>query len=130
MFVQRLKQLRAEKDISQSALANIMGVSQQAIAKWETDKATPDPDALSKLADYFSVSVDYLLGRTDERRPINPDTGKQATAHETRQLEQILEMNGLTFMGTPLSEDDKERIKQALELAFWDAKRKNKRQEK
>lgn len=65
MFIQRLKELREKKDVSQSKLADYMGVSQQAIAKWETDKATPDPDALLKLAEYFNVSVDYLLGKAD-----------------------------------------------------------------
>lgn len=127
MFIERLKQLRAEKNISQAALANVMGVSQQAVAKWETDKATPDPSAISKLADYFGVTSDYLLGRTDTPRPVNPSTNKSASARETRQLEKLLEMDGLTFKGAPLSEDDKNKIKAALEIAFWDAKEKNKR---
>lgn len=127
MFIERLKQLRAEKNISQAALANVMGVSQQAVAKWETDKATPDPSAISKLADYFGVTSDYLLGRTDTPRPLNPSTNKSASARETRQLENLLEMDRLTFKGAPLSEDDKNKIKAALEIAFWDAKEKNKR---
>ena len=127
MFIERLKQLRAEKNISQAALANVMGVSQQAVAKWEADKATPDPSAISKLADYFGVTSDYLLGRTDTPRPVNPSTNKSASARETRQLEKLLEMDGLTFKGAPLSEDDKNKIKAALEIAFWDAKEKNKR---
>ncbi|EGO63597.1 XRE family transcriptional regulator [Acetonema longum] len=65
MFVQRLKELRAKKDISQSALATHLGMSQQAIAKWETDKATPDPYMLIKLANFFGVTTDYLLGRSN-----------------------------------------------------------------
>ena len=64
MFVERLKSLRAEKGISQSALSDYMGVTQQAIAKWETDKATPDPDSLKRLANFFCVSVDYLVGKS------------------------------------------------------------------
>ena len=67
MFVERLKSLRAEKGISQSTLSDYMGVTQQAIAKWETDKATPDPDALKKLASFFHVSVDYLVGKSDAK---------------------------------------------------------------
>lgn len=65
MFVERLKLLRGKKGDSQAALAKHMGVTQQAIAKWETDKATPDPDTLIKLSQYFGVTVDYLIGRTD-----------------------------------------------------------------
>lgn len=125
MFIERLKQLRAEKNISQAALANVMGVSQQAVAKWETDKATPGPSAISKLADYFGVTSDYLLGRADTPRLTNPSIGKSASAKEARQLEKLLEIDGLTFKGTPLSEDDKDKIRAALEIAFWDAKNKN-----
>ncbi len=68
-FKDRLKQLRNEKDIFQKDLAKIIGVSSGAIAMYETGKRTPDKDILDKLATYFEVSVDYLLGRTDERSP-------------------------------------------------------------
>ena len=69
MFVQRLKEIRAKKDISQSSLADFVGLSQQAIAKWETGKATPDPEMLVKLADFFGVTIDYLLAREDKPDP-------------------------------------------------------------
>ena len=63
MFVKRLKELRNEKGVSQLKLAEHIKISQQAIAKWETEKSTPDPYTLCQLADYFNVTVDYLLGR-------------------------------------------------------------------
>lgn len=69
MLPEVLKKLRNEKQISQATLANILGMSQQAIAKWETGNAEPDSDMLLKLASFFDVSTDYLLGRTDERNP-------------------------------------------------------------
>lgn len=69
MFVKRLKELRALNNISQAALADKLGLSQQAIAKWETEKATPDPDMIAKLANLFGVSADYLLGVSNERQP-------------------------------------------------------------
>lgn len=64
MFVKRLKELRNEKGVSQLKLAEHIKISQQAIAKWETEKSTPDPYTLCQLADFFNVTVDYLLGRT------------------------------------------------------------------
>ncbi len=67
MFSKILKKLRAEYKISQNELARNLSVSQQAVAKWETDKATPDPDTISRIADFFNVSSDFLLGRTDKR---------------------------------------------------------------
>ena len=68
MFAQRLKELRRTQGISQGALAAILCVTQQAVGKWETGRSTPDPDTLARLADYFAVSVDYLLGC--EARPV------------------------------------------------------------
>lgn len=61
----RLKELRDKESISQKKLGEILNMSQQAIAKWETGAASPDPVMLIKIADYFGVSIDYLVGRTD-----------------------------------------------------------------
>lgn len=123
----RLKELRTKKDIGQKEVGAFLGVSDSSIRKYESGERTPDPDSLTKLAQYFAVTTDYLLGVSDDPRPHNPSTGKEASARETRQLEQLLEMDGLTFKGAPLSEDDRNKIKAALEIAFWDAKEKNKK---
>lgn len=62
MLSNRLKELRASKQISQAELSNILGVTQQAVGKWERDKTTPDYDTLKKISSYFGVSTDYLIG--------------------------------------------------------------------
>lgn len=64
MFSERLKNLRAKKDISQAKLADMLGLSQQAIGSWETNKSSPDFDTLNKISDIFGVSTDYLLGKS------------------------------------------------------------------
>ncbi len=56
-----LRELRAQKGISQEILAEKMGVTIQAVSKWETGISCPDISLLPELADYFGVSVDYLL---------------------------------------------------------------------
>ncbi len=63
MFAQRLKELRKEHGLSQVALASQLGISQQAVGKWENARSTPDPATLNRLADIFQVTVDFLLGR-------------------------------------------------------------------
>lgn len=68
MFDKRLKLLRNEKDLKQSELADILGVSNSTIGMYEQGRRYPDLDTLQKIADYFDVSVDYLLGRTDIRK--------------------------------------------------------------
>ena len=68
MFAQRLKELRAMKEISQAKLANIFGCAQQTVARWETETTEPDIATLIRLADYFGVSVDYLIGHKRKSR--------------------------------------------------------------
>ena len=75
MFAQRLKSLRSTCGISQKELAARLFVSQQTVAKWETERATPNPDMLNKLADILDTSADYLLGRTDEKKPTSEEIG-------------------------------------------------------
>ena len=58
-----LKELREEFHISQEKLANDLCIDRSTVAKYETNDRMPDADMLCKLADYFKVSVDYLLGR-------------------------------------------------------------------
>lgn len=64
-MIKNLKKLRSEKSISQHALADIIGISQQSINKYENHNIEPDISTLIVMADYFGVSIDYLVGRTD-----------------------------------------------------------------
>lgn len=65
-----LKLLRRSAGISQQKLADALGVSQQSINQYENHSIEPDICMLSKMADYFKTSIDYLVGRTTERWPI------------------------------------------------------------
>lgn len=58
----KLKQLREERNISQSQLGEIIGAARSTICQYEAGKREPDLETLIKLADYFQVSVDYLIG--------------------------------------------------------------------
>lgn len=61
-FGERLKRLRKERDVTQSQLAEVIGVVPSAIGKYERmPQAFPSVEALVKIADYFEVSIDYLL---------------------------------------------------------------------
>lgn len=61
----RLKQLRKEKGISQLKLALDLNTNQNTISRYETGEREPSIKDLIRIADYFNISVDYLLGRTD-----------------------------------------------------------------
>lgn len=65
MFKDRLKELRYKKELSQRELASILNMSPSTIAMYETGQREPDAETLSKIADFFGVTIDYLLGRTE-----------------------------------------------------------------
>lgn len=67
MFRIILKRLREENKISQQKLANELKVSQSTVGMWENGKNKPEFDTLIKIADYFNVSVDYLLGKSENK---------------------------------------------------------------
>lgn len=66
-----LYELRKQKGIKQSTVADILGISQQAYLKYEHGEADPTIDALIKLSDFYKVSIEFLLG-LDTERPQNP----------------------------------------------------------
>ena len=64
MFPQILKELRKSRKLNQASLAEALDMSQATITFWENGKRMPDIEMLCKIADYFNVTTDYLLGRT------------------------------------------------------------------
>lgn len=59
----RIKYHRNKKELTQKEFAAILKVPRDTLANWEVDRATPSVDMLAKIADYFEVTTDYLLGR-------------------------------------------------------------------
>ena len=62
---ERIKELRIEKGLSQMQLAQLLNMSQSAVAKWELGKTEPTASAIISLAKFFNESADFLLGLTD-----------------------------------------------------------------
>lgn len=70
MFGKRLADLRKKRGLSQYELAERLGFTRGQIANYEQGKREPDHDTLMKIADFFDVSIDYLLGRTNIPDPV------------------------------------------------------------
>ena len=70
-FSERIKKLRCGRGMSQEALGKVIGVKQDSIYAYEKGKNYPEVRNLIILADYFGVSIDYLVGRTD-----NPEVNR------------------------------------------------------
>lgn len=105
MFSHKLKQLRLSKDLSQRELGQKVGVSNATLSLYENNDRKPDFDTIKKLADYFGVTADYLLGRTDDPN----GTVTESYAPETdvivllEDLQQRLLNNELTYNGEKIS---------------------------
>lgn len=69
----KLKELRKQKGLTQTQVAQYIGISQNNYSYWENGKVKIDNDSLQKLADLFDVSVDYLLGREEKKPPENQE---------------------------------------------------------
>lgn len=132
-IVKKIKDLAYEKGISIAALERKIGLANGAIYKW--DKSSPTIDKLSKVANYFNVSTDYLLGKTDLKN--YSDYHPSLTAKDERNIQKELEkmmadldsgQSGPSFYGgdMELTDYDREVLKGSLEQALRIVKLKNK----
>ena len=65
----RIRDLREDSDLTQAQVGAAVGASQRTYAYYESGQRMLPPQVLSALADFYGTSVDYLIGRTDDRRP-------------------------------------------------------------
>lgn len=92
----KIKEERLNKGLSQPELAKIMNVSKQTISNWENGNRMPDVLTLKKLADFFNVSTDYLLCRTDQPQGIIQKATINGNEVEL-ELDRTVFPNGLTY---------------------------------
>lgn len=120
----RIREIRKQRRMSGTELADQLGISPQYLYGIEKETRTLSSKLADQIASIFDVSVDYLLGRSD-----NPDTTPDwATEKDKRDFKKMLEEDEpILFDGVPVSDEDKEKIKRVMEAMFWDAKEKNKK---
>lgn len=85
----RLKELRLNRKLKQIDLAEILNCSQGVYSRYENEEREPPFDIIKKLADFYSVTVDYLMGR-DDTPPIQPKT-EESPADMRAEAKQLLE---------------------------------------
>lgn len=123
----RLRKLREKENLSQKRAASIFGITNHQLSRYETGKANPDPDLIAKFADYYDVSSDYIIGRTNNPMGVVNEDGA-----ETDVYEQFLNNDEtLTFKGVPIDDDKKrKKILKLIELELeediekWEQKKK------
>lgn len=88
--MERLKKLREAKGLNQQGLAMALGLSQSTISFYETGERKPDLEALIQLADFFGVSIDYLIGRSNIKRS---QMENEYTAEDLNFLHEFLKLD-------------------------------------
>lgn len=138
MFSQRLKELRKANGLTQIQFAEQFNIAKGTVGMWETGKREPDFDTISRIADYFQTTVDYLLGRTDDPYDYENDPDnllddiplehlhyyqeeglsdkeiiKRHLAYQESVVEEALHEKKPTFLGEPKISDE------AIMFALW-----------
>ena len=106
MFTERLKKLRKKEKLTQKDIATFLNISQPAYQQFESGKKKMNLETMEKLADYFNVSIDYLLGKTDI-----PDLDLEID------IDNAID-NSVAYDGTPITDNDREIIKDFLKDYF------------
>nr|DAY57441.1 MAG TPA: repressor protein [Caudoviricetes sp.] len=117
----RMKKLREEKGLMQQDVCNALDIEQSTLANYENNRRVPKTDILIEIANYYGVSLDYLVGRTDDRF----DNSKR----RPKDLNKFLQQSEIIFDGDTynLTDEDRDLVMKSLEVAFLAAKRANKR---
>lgn len=106
----RIKELAKKQGLSINSLEEKLGYSRNTIYNLKNSK--PSTERISEIADYFNVSTDYLLGRTDNPAIAKDDTIAGYTSDDLRKMAE----NAKTFDGKPLTEEDIDAIQNIIEI--------------
>lgn len=125
-FSQRIKQLRKEHNLRQEDLAKKISKTRSAVAGWETEGKEPDHETLTILSNVFGVSIDYLIGKENNKEQVLGMWGKVKDAEEKyapvddieEAMKVILEQPGLMLKGSILSDESKIILANAIQMGL------------
>ena len=120
LFAKRLKMLRLERKLTQQMMADFLGVRRSTYGEYERSKIVPPYDKIEKLASYFDVSVDWLVGNTNFKTYEEKFNAPAGLPDISQDLKLILEdlqnqQKALMFNGKALDDDSRELLKNSLE---------------
>lgn len=124
----RLKYLREKNDFSQKRVAESLGISNVQLSRYESGDRKPDPETLAQLADFYDVSIDYIIGRTNNTKNNNE-------FNPLNEINKILDEQGIENMffydmeaWKNFTPEDVEELRKHFEWVAHKAKERNKKQ--
>lgn len=124
----RIKELREARGEMQKVIAKALGIAPSTYSQYETGKREPDYSTLSKIADYFDVSVDYLLGKTDiKKAPAHGEQGRDGFEPSYGDLDRL---KFALFGGDSIEDIDDELMEDVKAYAKFKLQQKQKEKEK
>lgn len=127
-LAERIKVLRTEKDLTQEEFGKIFGIVKSTVSLYEGSKSTPDDEIKKKMAEYFNVSLDYLMGSSNIRNPYNKLSSTINDVEDAMKV--ILEQPGLMLKGSILSDDSKIILANAIQMGLKTAEELEKKKSK
>ena len=118
--IERLKSLRKQNNYKQIEVANILGIGRTTYAKYETGDIQPPIDQIIKISDFFNVTTDWLLNKSNDPKPPNKKEEKEPEAEEAKKVK--WGEFGVSFGSgrdlNSLSDEEKDEITELLNFAI------------
>lgn len=119
--------LRDERKVKDADVVKETGITKSTFSDWKNGRSKPKQEKLQKIADYFGVTVDYLMTGKEEPKETAPELTARDERDISRRLEQTLsdlegQQGALMFDGAPLDDETKELLKASLEHSIRVAK--------
>lgn len=126
--MKNLKLLRKQHNLSQKEIGNIFHASQNTVSQWENGTRKPSYDIIQEIADYFDVSVDYLLGRQEQLPELNSKDKREIQEILDDTEQQLLSQDGLMFDGSPATDEDVQKNNNGYENGYGNDKERKQSQ--
>ena len=122
------EQLLKMNGITEYRVAKETGVTTATLTSWKQGKYTPKPEKMQKIADYFGVSLEYLMTgkEPEDKEPQLKPRDEKDIKNILENTEQLLKQDGLMFDGQPASQEAIDSILSAMQIGMEMAKKKNK----
>ena len=120
-FSIKLKELRLRNNLTQEQLARKLDITTRTVLMYEKGKNYPSVESLTKIANFFKVSISFLMNDQNE---VQAQWGKRERPGAKQLIEEISDL----FSGGELSEAEKDAVMEAVQEAYWTAKKKTQAQ--